>query len=543
MKVSYAWVVVLSVGWSCAAAGAEPRSPARFPPAVAETSQPVLSRPLARLERPTPVRPVVAISEAVGLENSTVVRQALGTELLRGSKSDVKTQNPRKFPFEDAKLANSEVSKTASDIPEVSSESSRTVTGTGFASDRPQVVETLNQPLPVYGPPLVQDNDLGQEIIAETPAIVAGSGFYGSAEYLLWSLKGDTLPVLVTSGSPTDQIPGAVGQPGTSILFGGSDVADRWHSGGRFTLGYWLDGCKPLALEGSFFWLGPRGASFAAASSAQGSPVLARPFLSLNPRQGFPTPPYRDAEQVTFPGLATGSIQVATQTRLGGAEANLLCNLCCDCGYRLDLLAGLRYLELNENLIVTEGPITLLGISQGEAMVGDLVVVQDRFATRNQFYGGQLGAAARYFWDRWYVDVRGKLALGLNHQTITISGNQLILRQGGTGSVLSFPQGGLLALPSNSGRFSRDRFAVVPEIGLNVGYLLTDNLRIFVGYSFLYWPNVVRPGQQVDLVVDRSQIPNQPVRVVATSLRRPAVLFRESDFWAHGVNLGLELRF
>ncbi|MGG7379585.1 BBP7 family outer membrane beta-barrel protein, partial [Escherichia coli] len=58
--------------------------------------------------------------------------------------------------------------------------------------------------------------------------------------------------------------------------------------------------------------------------------------------------------------------------------------------------------------------------------------------------------------------------------------------------------GGLLALPSNIGNFQRNRFGVVPQVGLKVGYNLTDNLRVYVGYDFLWWCNVVRPGDQID---------------------------------------------
>ena len=60
--------------------------------------------------------------------------------------------------------------------------------------------------------------------------------------------------------------------------------------------------------------------------------------------------------------------------------------------------------------------------------------------------------------------------------------------------VLVFPngtvqtaQGGLLTVPgTNIGRFSQSRFAVVPEIGLNLGYQVTQRMKVFVGYNFLY---------------------------------------------------------
>src|SRR5436305_2050916 len=48
---------------------------------------------------------------------------------------------------------------------------------------------------------------------------------WARGEYLLWWSKDTPLPrSVVTSGSPTDVRPGAIGQPGTQTLFGGPEV-------------------------------------------------------------------------------------------------------------------------------------------------------------------------------------------------------------------------------------------------------------------------------------------------------------------------------
>ena len=57
-------------------------------------------------------------------------------------------------------------------------------------------------------------------------------------------------------------------------------------------------------------------------------------------------------------------------------------------------------------------------------------------------------------------------------------------------------------MQSNIGHFSQSQFAVVPEIGVKLGYQLTPNLRLQAGYNFLFWSNVVRPGQQIDTSVN-----------------------------------------
>ena len=45
---------------------------------------------------------------------------------------------------------------------------------------------------------------------------------------------------------------------------------------------------------------------------------------------------------------------------------------------------------------------------------------------------------------------------------------------------------------------ARDRFAVLPEFGFDVGYQLTSRWRSFIGYNFLYISDVARPGNQID---------------------------------------------
>ena len=100
-------------------------------------------------------------------------------------------------------------------------------------------------------------------------------------------------------------------------------------------------------------------------------------------------------------------------------------------------------------------------------------------------------------------------------------------------------------LSGNIGSFSQDRFSVVPQVGIRVGYNITPNLRVYVGYDFLYWSSVLRPGDQIDRGLNELAIPNfgsQP-GTPAGDPRRPMVPFRDSDFWAQGVNFGLEFRY
>jgi len=68
-------------------------------------------------------------------------------------------------------------------------------------------------------------------------------------------------------------------------------------------------------------------------------------------------------------------------------------------------------------------------------------------------------------------------------------------------------------------------------------------LRLSVGYNFLCWSSVVRPGDQIDRVIDVSQIPNSGLNATPTGLLRPAPLVRATDFWAQGITFGVEFRY
>jgi hypothetical protein len=375
-----------------------------------------------------------------------------------------------------------------------------------------------------------------------------GSRFYARGEYLFWGIRHMAAPPLVTAGTGTSM--GILPVPGTTVLFGGSGLDQEPQSGGRVTAGWWFDPCQTWGVEASGFILGGRAAHFGAGPGAGGLPFLARPFFNLS--TGLP-----DAEIVSFPGMSLGSVAVDAPTNLWGAEVDLRRNLLSGCAWRVDLLGGFRYVRLDEGLHVTEQGVltsTVATTVPGLTLLpGDQFTVQDRFDTRNQFFGGQLGAAAEYRRGPWSVEIRGKVALGDMHQVLDINGATIVTR--GT-TPLFLSQGGLLALGTipgqvgagNIGHYSRDRFAVVPELGITVGYELTSRLRIFAGYNVLFLSNVLRPGDQVDLNLNPNLIPSfvllspthRPFPVAGI---HPSVPFRESSFWAQGVTCGLEYRF
>jgi hypothetical protein len=243
------------------------------------------------------------------------------------------------------------------------------------------------------------------------------------------------------------------------------------------------------------------------------------------------------AELVSASGTVAGTVSVSATSRTWGGEENLLCNLCCNCCSRVDLLAGFRYLQLDEGLSITENLAVETSVP---AIGGSVIGLVDQFDAHNRFYGGQIGARAEYRRGNAFANVVGKVALGETHEVIGINGTTVFTLPGI--APVAVP-GGVLALPSNSGHFSRDQFAVVPEIDFNIGYQVAPHVRAFLGYSFLYWSEVVRPGEQIDRVVNLTQLPSNQGPGTLIGPARPAVLFKTSDFWAQGINIGLEFRF
>jgi hypothetical protein len=355
--------------------------------------------------------------------------------------------------------------------------------------------------------------------------------FWADADYLLWWMKGDRLPPLVTT-SPvgTPVIAAGVLGPGTSVLVGDQNVNSDVRSGGRFTLGYWLNCEQTCGIEVNYFLLEAK--ALHATNASLGNPILGRPFFDASTN----TP---NAELVAFPGLVTGSATVGdTSSALNGPEVLLRHNLCCGCCYRLDLLAGWRYLRFAEHLGIGENLVSVAPLSQTGIVPGTTIAVNDRFDTTNEFNGGELGIDGEYRSGRLALGLLAKMAVGVNDQSVDINGNTTV-NEPGVGTATNL--GGLLALSTNIGHYHRDRTVVVPEFGANLSYQVTCHLRARLGYTFLYWPEVFRPGEQIDTAVNSTFIPGG--LTPPTGAARPAPVLGRQDLWVQGINMGFEFRF
>ena len=385
----------------------------------------------------------------------------------------------------------------------------------------------LIEPAPPGPSPLAPTAAPPPPIFADTALDGFATRWWISADYLLWWTKGDRLPPLITSGAPNDIVPGALGQPGTQVLFGG-DYDSRVRSGVRLRGGYWFTPDQTFGIDATFFFLGGQTANFFDASN--GDPVLARPFFNVNTG-------HEDAFIVAYPNTQSGDIAAALSTRLWGADADLRGMLFRGACYQINLLGGFRFLSLHDSLGLKENDTYYVPLDPVPLF---WTTTTDRFHTSNQFYGGQLGADVWWYRGRFFIDVLGKVALGVSVEHAGINGQTAYNNPQGQAG---FIPAGQLALPSNIGYYGQNQFAVVPEFGVNFGYALTPHVRLMFGYTFLYWSNVFRAGDQIDRGINPTEIAALSGHGPLLGPARPNFPFQSTDFWAQGLNFGLQFRY
>lgn len=407
---------------------------------------------------------------------------------------------------------------------------------------------------PVMGGPVTQGTFLPEGCMPGMPCYEGGMSdryflqaihgspgiWYGSFDFLLYSLSKDESPPLVITGPQTTT---NINSPGVSVLYGGTLPSETLY-GGRATLGVWFNRCQTWGLFGSYFTTVASQDSFRA-ESRDGSTFLARPFFNVSPINfdGTTRMAGEALEIVSQTGIG-GTVDVLRTSQLRGAELNFRFNLfnntmgCRRIHWNIDGYAGVKYYGLDESLTVTEN-IEVLPNTTTTVAPGTKFFVQDSFTTRNTFIGGNIGLMSEARLGRFFVSTRSGVAIGANRQEIVIDGGTIVTPPNQSPSDLQ--TGGLLAQESNIGRYKHSQFSIVPEFGVKLGLQVTDCMRIFAGYDMMYWTNVVRPGQQIDYTVNASQVPFFPQATQGPA--RPAFNLQTSNLWVSGFSAGLSWTF
>ena len=130
------------------------------------------------------------------------------------------------------------------------------------------------------------------------------------------------------------------------------------------------------------------------------------------------------------------------------------------------------------------------------------------------------------------VELLSKIALRQHSQPgRTSTATRRLLRRVGLPSSLwaaFWPNG------RTSASYQTDEFAVVPELGLTVGYQLNPCWKVTAGYTWLYWSRVARAGDQIDRNLNPDLFPEE-ANPPADDHLRPRFRFVHDDFWAHGL--------
>ena len=368
--------------------------------------------------------------------------------------------------------------------------------------------------------------------------------FWVSGEYLYWTADNLRTPVLVTS-SPTGTAradAAFLGGPSTSILFGSGSINDGHEHGLRITASYNMGIVPGIRWEADYFQIFDRVTSFNAASDDRLAPtnIIGRPFFDLTNGQ-------ETAQLLSFAGLASGTIdieaesglrsygawgRVATTPAPGPCDFVAINSPLANRWGQIDLLLGYRHVDLDDTIIINEDLTSLDPANPGS------FEIRESFATENSFDGLEFGGEFYGRLGRFSSEVVTKLAVGNNRQSVTINGFSDITE---AGFEERFP-GGLLAQRSNIGHYERNELAVVPQLTWKLRTQLTRYWSLSAGYNLFYFSNVVRAGDQIDTDLNPDLFPpEQPPLVVAPL--RPRFRFRESDYWAHGLSFGTNVRF
>lgn len=422
------------------------------------------------------------------------------------------------------------------------------------------------------------------------------SVFHVDAEYLLWWAKKSpiTNPLLTstTQAAPISFFSyGAIPDANTTLVFGDNNMSYHTLQGLRFGFGYDLNNVWELEARGFFTF--KRTSTFGVNGDANGNPPLFVPQINVEPLflvpvgntgvtiksfgttgAGFPTSFNGNIDDQfvgdTFgvgPVFVNGFFRAISSMDLWGTDVSAVAHLNLDSPWRVDVRAGFRMARLDESLDIIEGTQNATtNINTGFDYLGGIFVAagsqhieDDSFRTHNQFYGAQIGATVERDWGRFSFQAELDLSIGGTTQDLEIAGATRVNPTAGditpvgsttgTGSTI-IPYvpvsnfGGIFTNPANIGHHDRAVISVLPEADFKLGYDLTSYLRLTVGWTFMYWSNVIRPGQQLDLLVNQSWTPSGGgFNNTFSGNAYPRVLMQQSDFWVQGLDIGAEFRF
>lgn len=349
-------------------------------------------------------------------------------------------------------------------------------------------------------------------------------GVWTEFEVLAWWNKGRHLqPLVTTSPGGTAQADAAIiGSGNTTVLFGDDTIGNGVRPGGRINVGLWLDSESNVGIGNRFTSV--KGDNVSYDTTTDGSVIVGRPFYNvLNDA--------RDASLIGFPGQFAGQANANSSSSFQMNDFYARLRMSDDPVNRIDFLIGYEYARIADDLWISS---STTNINAADPAFGLTFNYYDEFRTVNKFDGVLLGLRGDYVRGRAKFSWLGKVAYGSMHQQLQINGIGSASLGGGSVPL----NGGLLALPTNIGTHTWTQPVFVPEINLNLHFQLTQRLDFSMGYSFLYFTNVLLAGDQVDRRLNLSQ-----QNGALTGQAFPTVTGNQTDYWYQGINFGLNGTF
>jgi len=325
---------------------------------------------------------------------------------------------------------------------------------------------------------------------------------WGGAEVLLGTTRPVNVVPVVTTGPALAGLgnAGAIGQAGTSSLFGGRHMLGDFRGGLRAEGGLWFDTSHNTGVAARFYSL--YSTSDQLIGAGNGTNVVNVPQFVSIAGVVVQVPAY-----VGFPGLTTGTVTTTAQTMFAGGDLNLRRMMRQGERWRIDALMGYRQLYLHDELgaeFTATGTVPPISATVSGA---------DNIRTRNNFFGANAGVQATVVWKRWMLQGLGAVSLGANVSELDFNRNRLA-------TITGAPP---VPLILTSVHDPMTYFGTVAEGGFKLAYRVTDHAKLTIGYTGLYWGNVRRAQEQLTL--------------------SPTLSGNTTYFFAHMLSFGAEFRY
>ncbi|VTS07456.1 BBP7 family outer membrane beta-barrel protein [Tuwongella immobilis] len=343
--------------------------------------------------------------------------------------------------------------------------------------------------------------------------------FWSSLDYLLWWTQQTDLPPIaqVIPDALANAPAFRAGQAMT--LYPTDSTGTEAMSGIRTVVGGWFSPAQTLAAEVVYFQLFEQGDRFQVESN--GSPVIGRYYVDS--QTNLPT-------LLTFSNPTTGtrgSISADFAQSVHNAEANLMGSIRPYVGDRMMVIAGFRYMDVQQRMNITDRMVN----ANGSAFIQG----QESFDVKNRFYGGQVGTKWVWQGKHWSLDTTVKLAVGAMSQNSEIQGMTMVHTPANTATYA----GDILAQSSNIGNRTQTTTALIPELNLKLGYKINSWAQFHAGYDFVFISDMMNLGNLMDTTVNANLIPpGNPGGPM-----RPGFPNESDTFWLQGLTLGVSIQY